>query len=418
MSKKTQRTLMFTALILVLAMASVLVYELVYARLGRRIELPPLYGRASASEEYDPDLLAPGILKIVDDKLSAALAVDADTSARLIASSYETPAARGEEGQRSESFLAPDQLAYGRTLARMGKRSLFLKWMESFDRAYKAGFFHADQPGGEGHWSVTLAYVRSLLEGYQAFGGKKIEKKIAELSALLLPLFSAGETAGDLIAGPKTLVAYDEWDVPPPGTLPTPGEEQPLVRVRGTYLADIDLWALYALSRFDPGWGPLARTWQQTLEGARLTGELPLYASAIDEEGNYLAVTGDSLLSRTGEELTIALHLAEAGFPDYEFASLIRSGLRDDKRLPAGWNPVTGGEASSYAQSSAYALSLSLGRALGDPLLINAAREVMMTFYASSSTSDIFGGWYRPGSTDRSYILNAEDNLAVLLSLR
>jgi len=111
MSKKTQRTLMFTALILVLAMASVLVYELVYARLGRRIELPPLYGRASASEEYDPDLLAPGILKIVDDKLSAALAVDADTSARLIASSYETPAARGEEGQRSESFLAPDQLA-------------------------------------------------------------------------------------------------------------------------------------------------------------------------------------------------------------------------------------------------------------------------------------------------------------------
>ena len=65
-----------------------------------------------------------------------------------------------------------------------------------------------------------------------------------------------------------------------------------------------------------------------------------------------------------------------------------------------------------------YGMSLSLGRASGDTLLADSAREVMMYSYASSTTSDIFGGWFRPGESSRTFKLVAEDNTVVLLALR
>lgn len=129
-------------------------------------------------------------------------------------------------------------------------------------------------------------------------------------------------------------------------------------------------------------------------------------------------MTGDSLLCQASEQLQIALYLAEVENLDKDFISFIRSQLRDEKRLPSGWNPATSASSSSLARSSDYALALSLGRATQDKVLIESAREVLMYQYASSQSSDIFGGWYRAGETDRSYKLVAEDNVAVLVALR
>ena len=130
------------------------------------------------------------------------------------------------------------------------------------------------------------------------------------------------------------------------------------------------------------------------------------------------AITGGGVMSTTREQLEIAIHLAEVGVVDRDFLSFIRSALRDEKRMPAGWNPVTGGPSGQSSSPTEYALALVLGRVANDSLLIDSARDTLMRHYASSQTSDIFGGWYRPGSSSVTYYLVAEDNTAVLLALR
>lgn len=427
MSKKTQRILLAAAGLLVLAILLVLAFEGAFAGRTGKKKIPALAGWAGGDRTYDPDLLAPGVLKIVENKLYIPLEAGEESFEGLIVASYETARRRGEEGQRSNLYLASDQIGLGRALARMGKRSDFLRWARSFDQAFSGGEgdFHrpyiraGDSSRPDPHWSISLAYSRALLEGYLVFGGKELASMIQRESDRLLPLFQAGKTGERLEAGPRMLLAYDEWDIPPPGSQPEPGAEAPLEYAVGTHLSDIDLWALLALSRFDPAWAPLAAQWQEILFGSRQDTGLPFYASAIDQgKDHYLALTGDKILVTAADQVKIALHLAEVGKVDRDFISFLRSRLRDDKKLPAGWNPVTGGPASEDAQSDVYAMALALGRASGDQLLMDSAREVLMYRYASSQTSDIFGGWYRPGETDRTFLLLASDNTAVLLALR
>ncbi|HHW94052.1 MAG TPA: hypothetical protein GX734_06100 [Clostridiaceae bacterium] len=488
MSKRKHTVLLVVAGVFVLAAFAVLLFEFVLP--GRRsITLPSLPGLASTAEEYDPDLLAPGIKKIVNEQLMTSITVKGEKIDGLLASSYETSMRRGFPGVKTAGFLASDQIRYGRALIRMNKRSEFFNWAEAFDLAFRPGEadFHAaalrsvavddmlidhtqmtdDRSDKEGfddlsdnghefdrsddstidfldeaekikfehqgsagecpdvfepvdqHWSVTLSYTRALMEGYQKFGGRELERRIRKESDVLLPVFRDAKTDCELLAGPRMLLALDEWDDPIPGSTPTPGEEAPIERSPGTHLADIDLWAMSALARFEPAWASIASDWQKILENAVLESRLPLYASAYrSDTATYIAVTGGGVMSSTREQLEIVVHLAEVGVVYRDFLSFIRSALRDEKRLPSGWNPVTGNPSGQSATSSDYALALILGRVANDTLLIDSAREAMMRHYASSQTSDIFGGWYRAGSTSHTFRLVAEDNTAVLLALR
>lgn len=425
MSKKTKRLIVIAAAMILLTIVAVVMYEFTIARPGKRKILPALPGKATTASQYDPDLYAPGLLKIMDRRLLTAVPLHDQTSVTLIASYYNTSAKRGEEGTRSDVYLASDQLMYGRGLVKMDKRSDYLEWVKTFDAAFlKEDGFHADfldasGDVGESHWSVTLAYTRALLEGYDAFGADVLSEAIRSCSDRLLPVFRENKTADELLAGPRTLLAYDEWDQPPPGTLPTPGEAQPVLRARGTYLADIDLWALLALSRFDSAWAPLAAEWKQIVSLGKNESPLPLYASAVlEDKENYLAVTGKTLVTQTTEQLRIAIHLAEVSVIDRELLSFIRTSLRDQKKLASGWNPVSGTSAATDALPSDYALALMLGRAADDPVLIDSAREVMMYAYASSQTSDIVGGWYRTGDVARVFRLIASDNVHVMNAIR
>ncbi len=433
MSKKTKRILLVAAIVLLFALAFFLLNELIFSKAARAGRLPELPGASPSSSFYDPGTLTPGLLKVIQGKLVVQLAVDGEVVEGILVSCYETSPRRGEEGTRTGLYRAADQIMYGRALARMGKRAEFMRWLDHFDRAFRgegesfhASFLEAGDQGlpllvsrGEPHWSVTLAYTRTLLEAYRAFGGKNLAALIRQESDGLLPVFAEGETADELTAGPRILLAYDEWDIPPQGVVPEPGEDAPLEQAQGTHLADIDLWALLALSRFDPEWAPIASDWKQILAGARLDSELPLYASAVGQDGvSYLTVTGGSSVSKVKEQLTIGLSLAETGLIDRDLVSYYRSQLRDNKSLPSGWNPVTGGATESAALTADYALALMLGRAAGDNLLIETARDAVMLSYASSQTSDIFGGWYRPGESSRTFRLTAEDNTAVLSAFR
>ncbi len=452
MSKRKRIVLLIVAGALVLTVLAVILFEFVFS--GRRsVTLPPLPGAASSAGEFDPDLLAPGVRKIMDRHLATSITVKGEEADGLLASSYETSQRRGFTGTKTAGFLAGDQIRYGRALVRMNERAAFLKWVDAFDRAFRpsGAEFHAsalvsaetsanraDEPHPAGqdnrddvdefpevfnpvdpHWSVTLSYARALMEGYQQFGGRDLERRIRKESAALLPVFRDGKTDSELLAGPRMLLALDEWDDPIPESTPEPGEDAPIERSPGTHLADIDLWAISAFARFEPAWATIAGEWRNIVEGALLESSLPLYASAYrSDTASYLSVTGGGVMSSTREQLEISIHLAEVGVIRRDFVSFVRSALRDEKRLPAGWNPVTGSQSGQSALPSDYALALVLGRVADDSLLIDSAREVLMRHYAGSQTSDIFGGWYRPGSTSVTYLLVAEDNTAVLLALR
>jgi len=452
MSKRKRIILLIVAGVLVLAVLMILLFEFVLLPGRRSVALPPLPGLASSVKECDPELLAPGIRKIMKSRLSTSVMVYGEQVDGLLASSYETSERRGFPGTKTSSFLAGDQIRYGRALVRLNERSAFLDWVEDFDQAFrpKGSGFHAsvlrstesnasssdeteitesnlegdrtDTPEHEPvnqHWSVTLSFARALLEGYQRFGGRYLENRIRAESDALLSVFRDGKTDDELLAGPRMLLALDEWDDPIPGSTPEPGQDAPIERSLGTYLVDIDLWALSAFARFDPAWASIASEWRDIVENAVLESRLPLYASAYrSDTESYLAVTGGGVMSSVREQLEIAIHLAEVGVVHRDLLSFIRSALRDDKRLPSGWNPVTGSPSGQSAFSCDYALALILGRVAGDALLIESARDVMMRQYAGSQTSDIFGGWYRSGSTSFTYRLVAEDNTAVLLALR
>ena len=453
MSKRKRVILLIVAGVLVLAVFMILLFEFVLFPGRRSVALPPLPGLASSAAECDPELLAPGIRKIMKNRLSTSVIVYGEQVDDLLASSYETSERRGFPGTKTTSILAGDQIRYGRVLVKMNERSAFFDWADDFDRAFrpKGSGFHAtalrstEQNASSSneaeitesnvdrgrddlpveyepvnvHWSVTLSYARALLEGYQKFGGRRLENRIRAEADRLLPLFRDGKTDDELLAGPRMLLALDEWDNPLPGSTPEPGQEAPVEHSPGTYLADVDLWALSAFARFDPAWASIANEWREIVENAVLESSLPLYASAYrSDTSSYLAVTGGGVMSSLREQLEIAVHLAEVGVVHRDLLSFIRSALRDDKRLPSGWNPVTGSPSGQSASSCDYALALILGRVAGDTLLIESARDVMMRQYAGSQTSDIFGGWYRSGSTSYTYRLVAEDNTAVLLALR
>lgn len=477
MSKRKRIILSILAGILVFSVAAVLIYEFFMSRRGSRIALPELPGLASSPKEYDPDTLAPGIMKAIEQHLLTSVSVRGRQVDGLLASAYETSLLRGEEGTKTALISAGDQIRYGRALVRMNERTAFFKWLDVFDSAFRSESddFHASvlKPGTAGsdttgtaeaakensgtdgsageaadippdteetgvepgrdeqpaetdiyvpadpHWSVTLSYTRVLLEGYRRFGGRDLEKRITAESDALLPVFLSKKTDSELLAGPRMLLAVDAWDRPIPGSTPEPGKDAPIERSVGTYLADIDLWALSALARFDPRWAPIAGAWQETVENAALESAMPLYASAVrSEDASYITVTGGGLLSSVREQLAIAVSLAEVGSVNRDFVSFVRSSVRDAKRLPLGWNPVSGSASGSSALPADYAEALILGRISGDALLVETAREVLMQFYAGSQTSDIFGGWFRAGQTAYTYRLVAEDNTAVLGAFR
>lgn len=426
MSKRTRHVIVWSVVAVMVAAAAAIV--LAGVPRWTKVRLPERPGVADAAGAYDPDLWAPAVLKITDARLLTPVDLSNGTSVQLLASVYETPPLRGVPGTRSDVFAAPDQIGYGRALVAMDKRRAFMAWVDDFDAAYRdasTGWhcvsLQMTEAGslqrGPARWSVTLAYARALLEGYDAFGGRTLKAAVTAVSDRLLPVFQARETAEPLTVGSRMLLGFDAWDRPPRDLVPEPGEDVPVEHGVGTYLADIDLWALYALSRFDPAWAPIATAWETTLRQAWTDGDVPYYASAVADDGTYYAVTGEGHAIKMREQLTIALHVAETGHAEPHFIAMLRTALRDRMALPRSIHVVSGAP-SSEAEAVDYALARLLGRATGDDVLTRVAYDAMARSRASSQTSDIFGGWYRPGATVRTYRLVAADQTAVLRALR
>lgn len=406
-----------------------------------KVELPVLYGALDDVGAYDSDILAPGIMNAIKSHLLTDVEVTINasnnniskTTVTLLASVYETPEKRGESGKKSTLFNASDQIFYGRALVAMRRKSAFRKWMKDFDIAYwrSDSSFHdtwlrieetdpfdaatVSSPvlvRGEASWAVTLAYTRALLEAWRLWGGREIERAIVKASDALWQVFDEMKTDQSLRAGAQLPLALDVWEEP----WPLPDED---IVTQGTLLSEIDLWALLALSRFEPKWASIASHWINVTRNARLEGELPLMAPAVCATTQYYMALRDgerTLFLR--EQLIMALHLAEVNITDDAFLSMIRSSLRDYKRLPVGWNMLNNAPLTTEATPSDYALVMCYGRAVGDQQLIEDAKEALLRFRVVSQSSVIFGGFYRVGSTPYTSTLTALDNTSAVLAFR
>lgn len=412
------------------------------SRVFNKVELPTLYGAPEKADAYDPDIFAPGMMSVIKSHLITEVQLMYDssegqaskTTVTLLASSFETPEKRGEDGTRSTLFNASDQILYGRALVAMRNKRDFYKWMRDFDAAFwrdKSPFHDAwlrvqesdsDEEmtassvpvilRGNAYWPVTLAYTRALLEAWRIWGGGEIERAISKASDALWPIFMEKMTDQPLRAGAQLPLALDVWEEP----WPLPDED--VIRM-GTLLSEIDLWALLSLSHFEPKWAPVATYWITLTEQAVQDGDLPLMAPAVN------ATTQEYIVLRDGEQtiylreqLIIAIHLAEVGMSDDAFLSMIRSSLRDNKRLPIGWNVLNNTPLVIEATPCEYALAMRLGRAVGDQQLIEDANEVMLRHRTTSQNSVIFGGLFRDGSTPYTSTLTAIDNAMGVLALR
>lgn len=409
---------------------------------SKRVELPALYGAAEKADTYDPDIYAPGMMSVIKSHLLTEVLLISDTSedkasnktVTLLASSYETPEKRGEDGTKSTLFNASDQILYGRALVAMRNKRAFYKWMRDFDAAYwrdKSSFHDAwlriSEPAsaegstasstfvilhGNAYWPVTLAYTRALLEAWRLWGGGEIERAITKASDALWPIFKEKKTDQPLRAGAQLPLALDVWEEP----WPLPDED---VVQMGTLLSEIDLWTLLSLSRFEPKWAPVASYWITLTERANEGGDLPLMAPAVNATSQeYIVLRDGEQVVFLREQLIMALHLAEVGLSDDAFLSMIRSSLRDYKRLPIAWNVINSAPLAMEATPCDYALAMRLGRAVGDRQLIEDAKEVLLRHRTASQNSVIFGGLFRDGSTPYTSTLNAIDNAMGVLALR
>ena len=264
---------------------------------------------------------------------------------------------------------------------------------------------------GEASWAVTLAYTRALLEAWRLWGGREIERAIVKASDALWQVFDEMKTDQSLRAGAQLPLALDVWEEP----WPLPDED---IVTQGTLLSEIDLWALLALSRFEPKWASIASHWINVTKNARLEGELPLMAPAV------CATTQDYIALRDGkrtlflrEQLIMALHLAEVNITQTR-SFHDRSSLRDYKCLPVGWNMLNNAPLTTEATPSDYALVMRYGRAVGDQQLIEDAKEALLRFRVVTQSSVIFGGFYRVGSTPYTSTLTALDNTSAVLAFR
>ncbi len=409
---------------------------------SKNVELPVLYGEAEKADTYDPDIYAPGMMSVIKSHLITEVQLISDTSedqaskktVSLLASSYETPEKRGENGSKSTLFNASDQILYGRALVAMRNKRTFYKWMRDFDEAFwrDDSSFHdawlrieesdptegakaSSNPvilRGNVHWPVTLAYTRALLEAWRLWGGGELERAIMKASDALWPIFENKNTDQPFRAGAQLPLALDVWEEP----WPLPDDD--IVRM-GTLLFEIDLWALLSLSRFEPKWAPVATYWIALTERANEDGNLPFMAPAVNATTQeYIVLRDGEQVILLREQLIMALHLAEVGLSDDTFLSMIRSSLRDNKRLPIGWDVINSAPLAIEATPCEYALAMRLGRAVGDLQLIEDANEALLRHRVASQNSVIFGGLYRDGSTSYTNTLTAIDNAWGILALR
>jgi hypothetical protein len=422
--KLTRRTtlILVLAAALLLAAAISLAYFFLpgFGRRGQDIRIDlSLPGQNPNVDFLDPDQVWPGVLSQLQAKSFVDVGVGGK-SVRLLADSFTVTKTRDpKDAFASQVYKADDLLIYGAAVAEQGTESRFADFMTDFESNFWTGDLPYSQLESDGmqliryggdDWSLLLRYERALVLAWQRWPTKRIEQSIRRGIDVLKPLF-----AGDLLGRPADLppevTHFWESAAVTPTPLPSGSRGEMIL------LKDLDVFTLRALSAFDSDFSAYADDWQSVLANGRATVGAPFPAYAIwSDRSGYIFIAEDGFAVNTEDLLITLLHLAEAGLCDEAPLDFFRNALFDDG-LSTRYRVNDGSSAGEEADPGLYALCARLGRAAGDHLLTERAKEILMHSYASSQTSLIRGAFYRQ-SDDDSFVMSTRDNALALLALR
>ncbi|MDD2580021.1 MAG: hypothetical protein PHX55_04565 [Eubacteriales bacterium] len=327
---------------------------------------------------------------------------------------------RQPPAQRSDSALLSDQLLYGQLLLEQKDRRDFTDWWEAFSTQWLESGGSRFPLSGDNRWlpaeqqqvlqllgqSMTLWPDAGRLDALQA------------LSDQLLADYDGKLPSGLPVAVPSPLPAPDPaaTPTPRPTATPTPDPTVPILTV--VRLADLDLLALTDLIQIDEKWQPLRDEALRVIQDGYAGDELPLFALAWSaDDRQYVLFSGDQPYLELEPSLRAMIHLAEIGQLPERCLSWLKDQLYNRGALYMAYHSVQGDPAVEGERPLIYALAARLALTADDPVLYNLAVDRLLSYRATSQTSDVRSAIFRiePDALVRVWSV---DNLMALLVLR
>ncbi len=397
------------------------------------LPLAKLPGYDSLLEDTDSDLLAPGVLKHIEDVLLQDVEIKipaADGSESIIEvedlllSWRKLPSFElGDEEEDiliSSEFLARDQIYLGQALLEMGKSRQYKNWKKNFEKAFldpESGFcFYSLEKRADGYykrvggdWTVSQDYLRLLVFDYLLKADLAKLNQIRELSALLLPLYKMGPPANLKGLGPDLNhpLFSNAAELP----VKEGQEEIDLVSVES-----VDLWLLTQLAALDQDWAEISSDWQEKISASVSDLAMPFPPEGWNiNEDTAMPLIASDYLAESWRFLKSSLHLAELGLENEDLYGFIYEELNSGG-IAASYHFISGEAGSRPIDPSLSARAGRLARAIDDPLLFAAAVKQMRRSYLADQSSLFFGS-FAVSAEDGRLTSYAIDQLLILLAL-
>lgn len=418
--RRTRFWLAMSVLLLVVA-GLVLAYFFLpgFAIRGRTVDIEPLRGVVS-DNQYDQDLIVPGIWQRIGDRLYGSVSVGDSEVLLPFARFTVTRTRKMSDTLRADQVFAKDVLLYLQAIAEQGRRGDFL----TLQRAFETAFLQGDNPVtridvedgailsvGADDYALWFDYEKALLLAYRRWPEASIERAIERGMAQLKPRLVEDRLGKSMDLPDDITYPWVSTDIQPTPKPPMEGESIVI-------FSDIDLYVLRALAAFDPDFAAYAATWASEIRNSvpEVGAPFPAYAAWADGDG-YIAVQEENLAIETEEVLETVLHVVESGTSIEESLDFFRQRLLDGQGLSTAYRVADGSPVGTAAAADLYALLARIGRAAEDPVLTEAALSELARFYAGSQTSLIFGAFYRDAAED-AFEMHLVDNARALLALR
>lgn len=322
--------------------------------------------------------------------------------------------------QRSASATLSDQLLYGQWLLEQRERRDFIDWWAmlngqwllpdgpSFPQTTADGWFPAQQ----------LQLLQLLGQSVTLWPDDDRFRQLSHLSDQLLLRYDGELPSGRPVAVPTPLPAPDPAATPTPRPTATPSPDPDVPTLAVVRLADLDLMAMTDLIQISSDWQFLRDEALHVLQDGYISDALPLFALAWSpDDQQYILFSGDQPHLDLEPSLRTMLHLAEVGRLPQRCLNWLKDQLYNRGALYQSYHSVQGDPTSEIETPLIYALTARLALTADDPDLYGLAADRLLSFRATSSTSDVRSAVFRVEPDDLIRIW-ASDNLMTLLILR
>jgi hypothetical protein len=329
--------------------------------------------------------------------------------------------------EKSNEYLAEDQLRFGQFLLEQGNKKAFQAWWTQFQHDYLSySPLVPEQPSGvgaatgnqAGDWRRSSMLLRLLAQSCANWPDRQRINDLQQLSDAMLQSVN-GKIPADFSAAVPT-----PDPVPDPAATPTP---KPAVSPQATpeafptltvlRLASIDLYAMQQMASLDGRWETLRDRCLPLVENGYISDSLPLYALAYDaSQDGYLPFSGKVPAVDTAEALLTILHLAEVGRDNPRSLSWIKDQIFNHKAVYDSYHITQGQPASNGESLASYAIIARIARIKNDQELYTAAIKLLLWHQATSQRSEALHAIYRQDESGVIFVF-AADNTWTLLAI-